>query len=80
MLLIQLALYVLANTGIGTFSVLLSGVYCPFLSYGGTACLVTYILLGILLSVYRWQQVLPGETRAETARGETQKQKDCLAK
>lgn len=66
-LLIQLALYVLANTGIGTFSVLLSGVYCPFLTYGGTACLVTYILLGILLSVYRWQQVLPGETRTEAA-------------
>lgn len=67
-LLIQLVLYVLANTGIGPFSVLLSGVYCPFLTYGGSASLVTYILLGILLSVYRWQQVLPGETRAEAAR------------
>ena len=34
------------------------GSYCPFLTYGGTGMVVTYILLGILLSIYRYENVI----------------------
>lgn len=53
-LLAQLVFYVLDNLGI----IPGAGIYCPFLSYGGTGCIVTYILLGLLLSIYRYQNVL----------------------
>ncbi len=35
-----------------------SSVYCPFLTYGGTGVLVTNTLIGLLLSIYRYQDVL----------------------
>ncbi len=35
-----------------------ASVYCPFISYGGTGMLVTYMMLGLLLSIYRYQNVL----------------------
>lgn len=53
--LVQLLLYIMGNLGM-----LMSGVsYCPFLGYGGSGAMVTYILLGILLSIYRYEDVLP---------------------
>lgn len=50
--LVELLLYLIGNLG------LLPGVsYCPFLGYGGTGIIITYILLGILLSIYRYERV-----------------------
>ncbi len=51
-LLVQFIFYVLCNTGF-----LPSAIYCPFITYGGAGMLTTYILLGIMLSVYRYQNV-----------------------
>ncbi|MCI8581899.1 MAG: FtsW/RodA/SpoVE family cell cycle protein [Dorea sp.] len=57
--LVQLLLYIMGNMGL-----LLSGTsYCPFLGYGGNATMITYILLGILLSIYRYENVV-SEVRA----------------
>ena len=33
----------------------------PFLSYGGSGIVVSYILLGLVLSVYRYKNILPKE-------------------
>ena len=50
--LVEFFLYILGNTG------RLPGVsYCPFLGYGGTGMMIDYILMGILLSVYRYEHV-----------------------
>lgn len=52
--LVQMLLYIMGNMGL-----LLSGAsYCPFLGYGGNATIITYILLGILLSIYRYENVV----------------------
>lgn len=60
-LFVQVIYYVLVNTGI-----LPSGAaYCPFLTYGGTGVLVTNILMGILLSIYRFQDVSLEEERGD---------------
>lgn len=56
--LVELLFYLLANTGW-----LPEANYCPFLGFGGSGMMVTYILLGILLSVYRYERVAP-EIRA----------------
>lgn len=49
--------YVLVNMG-----VMIPGyVYCPFLVCGGSGMIVTYILFGVMLSVYRHQNVLRAE-------------------
>lgn len=50
---VQLLFYVMGNMGIFD----LGGFYCPFFTYGGTGTLVTNILLGILLSIYRYQEI-----------------------
>ena len=52
-LLAQTLLYLLINGGWAVYG----SVYCPFLTYGGTGMLVTDILLGILLSIYRYENV-----------------------
>ncbi len=36
------------------------GAYCPFITYGGTGMVVTFTLFGIMLSIYRYEPVLPG--------------------
>lgn len=35
----------------------------PFLSYGGSSTLVSYVLLGLVLSVYRYKNILPANQR-----------------
>lgn len=52
--LIEAGCYFLNNSG-----VMYLGNYCPFFSYGGTGAIVTYILMGILLSICRYQNVAP---------------------
>lgn len=51
--LVELLFYILANAGI-----LSSVSHCPFLGYGGSGIMITYILLGVLLSVYRYENVV----------------------
>lgn len=51
--LIQIVFYVLGNTGFLPFG----SMYCPFLTCGGTGILVTNVLLGILISIYRYQDI-----------------------
>lgn len=52
-LLIQTLVFILGSTGI-----LPVISYCPFITYGGTGILVTYVLLGLLLSVCRYEDVI----------------------
>lgn len=52
--LVEAAFYLLENLGVSYI-----GTFCPFLSYGGTGTMVTYILLGLLLSIYRYQNTAP---------------------
>lgn len=55
---LEFILYLLENLGVmyvgylGTF-------YCPFLTYGGSGMMVTYILFGIILSINRYEKVYP---------------------
>lgn len=52
--LVQLFLYIMGNMGL-----ILSGTsYCPFLGYGRSTAIINYILLGILLSIYRYENVV----------------------
>jgi len=53
-LMIQFAGYVLEN--LGYFP--LSNNYCMFLTTGGSGMMISYMMLGILLSIYRYQNVL----------------------
>lgn len=52
---IQTALYVLVNASL----LPASAAILPMFSYGGTGIVVCFGLLGILLSIYRYQNVLP---------------------
>lgn len=56
---IQAAWYVLTNLGV----VLIGPVYCPFITNGGTGMVVTYVLFGIMLSIYRYQNVAAEEIK-----------------
>lgn len=49
----QAAWYVLTNLGL----VLIGPIYCPFITKGGSGMIITYILCGIMLSIYRYQNV-----------------------
>lgn len=50
----EAACYILTNLGV-TYV----GVFCPFLSYGGTGTIITYVLLGLLLSICRYSRTAP---------------------
>ena len=54
----ETAFYLLTNLGVAYI-----GTFCPFLSYGGTGTMVTYILLGLLLSICRYQNTAPERKR-----------------
>ena len=53
-LFIQFIGYVVEN--LGYFP--LSNNYCPFLTAGGSGIMISYMMFGILLSIYRYQNVL----------------------
>lgn len=53
-LVIETAFFILSNLG----TIPNISVYCPFLTSGGTGSIVTYALLGLLLGIYRYQNVL----------------------
>lgn len=53
--LLQLVLYVAENLAL----LLPCGSYCPFLTYGGNGMLVTFALCGLMLSIYRYEDVFP---------------------
>lgn len=56
--LLRILFYVMENTGclpVVTVS------ECPFLSYGGTGIIVTYMMMGVILSICRYQNVMPHE-------------------
>ena len=40
----------------------------PFLSYGGSSTIVSYILLGLVLSVYRYKNIVPKEKTVQPKR------------
>ena len=52
--LIEVGGYLLNN-----FGIMYMGNYCPFLTYGGTGTMVTYVLMGIMLSICRYQNTAP---------------------
>ena len=56
---IQAAWYVLTNLGV----VLIGPVYCPFITNGGMGMIITYVLFGIMLSIYRYQNVAAEEVK-----------------
>lgn len=49
----QILLYLLSNLGI-----ISAAGCCPFLTYGGSGIIVTSVLLGLLLSVFRYETVM----------------------
>lgn len=62
-LLTETAWYVLTNMGI----IIPGSSYCPFITYGNSGAVVTYILLGIMLSIYRYQNGVPEMKPGKTA-------------
>ena len=57
--LIEVGGYLLNN-----FGIMYMGNYCPFLTYGGTGIMVTYVLMGIMLSICRYQNTAPERRNA----------------
>lgn len=53
-LMVQLAMYLAGNLGLINLSS-----YCPFLNYGGSGMVVSSVLYGLLLSIYRYEKVMP---------------------
>lgn len=62
-LLTEIIWYLLTNLGI----IIPGSVYCPFITYGNTGAAVTYILLGFMLSIYRYQNGVPEVQPEKTA-------------
>ncbi len=61
---LQAVWYVLTNLGI----VLTGPVYCPFITRGGSGMIITYILCGIMLSIYRYQSVIKEPRKMQVKR------------
>lgn len=59
--LVQFILYVLLNVGLLPST----SIYCPFVTNGASGMLITYTLLGLILSIYRYQNVIPQKSTAE---------------
>lgn len=58
----RLVIYLLGNLGLQPYG---DG-YCPFLSTGGSSAVVTGILLGLLLSIYRYQNIAKEPKKSRT--------------
>lgn len=58
----RLVIYLLGNLGLQTYG---DG-YCPFLSTGGSSAVVTGILLGLLFSIYRYQNIAKEPKKSRT--------------
>lgn len=56
---IQAAAFILQNIGLYPTTT----VFLPLFSFGGTGTLVSYMLLGMLLSIYRYQKIPSAKTR-----------------
>ena len=52
---VQMIVYVLGNLGICN---LFGGVYCPFISIGSSGTVILAVLFGIVVSIYRYQNVV----------------------
>lgn len=61
---VQLYHYVMYNLGIG----LITGINLPFFTYGRWNAVITYILTGLLLSVYRYKDVVSDKTVGDRRR------------
>lgn len=59
--LLQTVIHMSVNFGLTVRS---SWSFMPFFSYGGTSVVVSYILLGIVLSIYRYKEILSARTEA----------------
>lgn len=57
---VQTLMYVFQNFGIMPPT----SVFLPLFSFGATGTVVSYILLGILLSIYRYQNIIPAEIKS----------------
>ena len=58
----RLGIYLLGNLGLQPYG---DG-YCPFLSTGGSSAVVTGILLGLLFSIYRYQNIAKEPKKSRT--------------
>lgn len=58
----RLVIYLLGNLGLQPYG---DG-YCPFLSTGGSSAVVTRILLGLLFSIYRYQNIAKEPKKSRT--------------
>lgn len=58
----RLVIYLLGNLGLQPYG---DG-YCPFLSTGGSGAVVTGILLGLLFSIYRYQNIAKEPKKSRT--------------
>ncbi|MBQ8592045.1 MAG: FtsW/RodA/SpoVE family cell cycle protein [Lachnospiraceae bacterium] len=54
----QICVHLIVNTGLTATTT-----WLPFFSSGGTGILVSYILLGIVLSIYRYKEILPNNIK-----------------
>lgn len=61
---VQLYHYVMYNLGIG----LISGINLPFFTYGRWNAVITYMLTGLLLSVYRYKDVVSDQRTGDRKR------------
>lgn len=61
---LQIIRYIVFNLGFQ----LISPLTLPFLSYGGTATVINMILMGVLLSVFKWGDLIKSNLLESTPR------------